>query len=201
MNKIEFIDILSKRLSGIPEKERKQTIDYYYEIISDKMDDGMSEEDAINSLGTIDEIVNLTLSEIPFPKLIKEKLNLNRKLKNWEIIALGFTSIVWIPLLIVIMAAVIVAYVCLWSGVIALGVSAISSAATCVVTFLGIIDIFTGNVGSGLVLIGFSLFFAGLTILLTILTIQLAKVMIVICKKLILKVKSLFIKRGEINEK
>ena len=201
MNKIEFIDVLAKRLSGFPEKERKQTIDYYYEIISDKIDEGMSEEEAIASLGTIDDIVNLTLSEISLPKLIKEKFKPKRKLKNWELILIGCTSIIWVPVLISLVASFIAIYVSLWSVVISLGASAIATAASSLVCLLGIVDLFTGSIGSGLVLIGFSMFFAGLTIILTILTIQLAKVMVVICKKLFIKTKSLFIKRGDVNEK
>ena len=97
MNKKEFISILEKRLNGIPKQDIDNTIEYYNEIIMDKQDDGLSEEEAINSLGTIDEIINLTLSEISMPKLVKEKLNLNRKLKTWEIVLLSASSIIWVP--------------------------------------------------------------------------------------------------------
>ena len=200
MNRIEFIKLLEKRLFGIPKKDIKKTLDYYNEIISDKIEDGISEEEAIKSLGSVDEIVNLTLSEISFPKLVKEKFNLNRKLKTWEIVLLAATFYIWIPLLIVGIALVLVAYICLWSGVIALAAGAISCAATSLTVILGLIDIVTGNVGSGFFLMGIGVASTGVAIILGMLTFRLAKLMVIVCKKLILKIKSLFIKRGDLDE-
>ena len=196
MHRQEFINILKEKLSGIPQTDLEKTLDYYSEIISEKLDEGMNEEEAINSLGTIDEIVKNILSEIPLKKLVKEKFNLNRKLKTWEIILLSSTAIIWVPILISLTAIVIAVYISLWSGVIALGASAISCAATSLIMFLGIIDIFTANFGSGLVLIGVGMAALGLAILLGLLTFELSKVMIKVCKKFVLKIKSLFI-RGE----
>lgn len=195
----EFLSILAERLSGIPKEDLDRTLEYYNEIISDKLEDGMTEVEAINSLGTLDEIVNNTLKEIPFKKLVKEKLNLNRKLKTWEIVLLSTTAIIWIPILIVMLAVALVLYVCLWSGVITLASGAVSCAATSLIIILGIMDLFTANFGSGLVLIGIGMTSLGMAILLGLLTFKLAKIMIIVCKKLVLKIKSLFI-RGEKNE-
>ncbi len=200
MLKDEFLKTLEVRLSGIPQEDLDKTLDYYNEIISDKQEDGMSEIDAVKSLGTLDEIVNNTLKEIPIKKLVKEKLNLNRKLKTWEIVVLSLTSIIWVPVSIVMIAAVLVLYVCLWSGVIALAAGAVSCAATSLVIILGLLDFVTGNFGSGLVLMGIGMISLGAAILLGILTFEFAKVMVIVCKKIILKIKSLFIKRGEKNE-
>lgn len=197
MNKKEFISILEKRLNGIPKQDIDNTIEYYNEIIMDKQDDGLSEEEAINSLGTIDEIINLTLSEISMPKLVKEKLNLNRKLKTWEIVLLSASSIIWVPLLIVLLAVIFVVYVCIWSGVIALGSVSISCFAASLVGVFGLFDVLTLNVSSGLFSIGIGMASLGCGLLLGLLTIKLAKIMIIVCKKMLLKVKSLFVKRGE----
>lgn len=195
----EFLSILAERLSGIPGEDLERTLEYYNEIISDKLEDGMTEVAAINSLGTFDEIVNNTLKEIPFKKLVKEKLHLNRKLKTWEIVLLSSTSIIWIPILIVMLAVALVLYVCLWSGVITLASGAVSCGATSLIIILGVIDLFTANFGSGLVLIGMGMTSLGTAILLGLLTFKLVKIMIIVCKKLVLKIKSLFI-RGEKNE-
>lgn len=197
MNRLEFLKLLEKELSGLPKDDINKTIDYYNEIISDMIDDGMSEESAIESLGSVEEIVNVTLSEIPMKKLIKEKLGLNRRIKTWEIVLLAATFYIWLPLLIVFLALIFVGYVVLWSGVIALAAGSITAAGTSLITIGGILDIFTGNVGSGLTLIGFGVAAAGLSILLGVLTKELAKIMIIVCKKLILKIKSLFMKRGK----
>ena len=49
MNKQEFLLILGDRLVGIPEDERKRTLDYYAEIIDDRMEEGVTEAEAILS--------------------------------------------------------------------------------------------------------------------------------------------------------
>ena len=200
MNKQEFITLLEKKLSGIPQDDINKTIDYYNEIILDKIDEGISEEEAVNSLGSIDEIIDQTLKEISFPKLVKEKLNLNRKLQTWEIVLICVTSILWVPLLIVLLSVILVVYICIWSGVIALGASAITCLATSLVAVLGILDIVTLNISSGIFSIGIGLAMLGCGLLLGLLTLKLSKVMVLICKKLVLKCKSLFVKRGEKDE-
>ena len=199
MLKIEFLKQLENRLVGIPKEDLNRTIDYYNEIISDKQEDGMSEEEAINSLGSIDEIVKDILNEIPIKKLVKEKLQLNRKLKTWEIVLLSATSIIWVPIAIVMFAVILVLYVCLWSGVISLGAVAISCLSSSFIAIIGSIDFVTGNVCNGLFLIGIGIASLGVGVLLGILTFKFAKIMVIVCKKIILKIKSLFI-RGEKNE-
>lgn len=199
MLKSEFLKQLENRLVGIPKEDLNRTIDYYNEIISDKQEDGMSEEEAIDSLGSIDEIVKDILNEIPIKKLVKEKLQLNRKLKTWEIVLLSATSIIWVPIAIVMFAVILVLYVCLWSGVISLGAASISCLASSFIAIIGSIDFVTGNVCNGLFLIGTGIASLGIGVLLGILTFKFAKIMVIVCKKIILKIKSLFI-RGEKNE-
>ena len=82
MNRNQFIDILARKLSSLPEQEIKQTIDYYYEIISDKINDGMSEDQAIESLGSIDEIVAATLSDTATNNLDVPVINNEKNLKQ-----------------------------------------------------------------------------------------------------------------------
>ena len=201
MTRLEFLEILKKRLNGIPKADLEETLDYYNEILSDKIDDGMSEADAINSLGSIDDIVNTTLKEISFPKLIKEKLGLNKKIKSWQIILLASTFYIWIPVIIALIAVAFALYAVLWSGVIvvcAVGVSSLVCAP--VMLIWGLIDIFAGSVSSGVLFIGFSLLFLGVALLFGVLTKHFAKLMIEVCKKLVIKIKSLFIRRGELDE-
>ena len=55
MNREEFISELNERIKNNP--DHNDIISYYFELISDKMDSGYSEEDAVASLGSLDEIV------------------------------------------------------------------------------------------------------------------------------------------------
>ena len=82
MNKREFINLLSEKLSYLPKNELEERIIFYCEMINDKMDDGLSEEEAINEIGPIDDIVKEISSDnigTKEAKAIKEK----RTMKTW----------------------------------------------------------------------------------------------------------------------
>ena len=51
MNKIEFLEALKARLKALPEEDRDRFVDEYSEKIDALMEDGMSEEDAVASIG------------------------------------------------------------------------------------------------------------------------------------------------------
>ena len=57
MNKAEFLAALRERLSGLPEEDFNRSVDYYTEMIDDRVEDGMSEEEAVACLGSMDEII------------------------------------------------------------------------------------------------------------------------------------------------
>ena len=72
MNKTEFMTELSRKLSGLSNEDIKKSLAYYNEIIEDSVEDGMSEEEAIASLGDIDEITTQIVMDTPITKLVKE---------------------------------------------------------------------------------------------------------------------------------
>ena len=191
MNKQEFLTELKKRLSGIPKKDIDQTIEFYEELILDKMEEGQTEEEAIASLDSIDEIVKATLSNVSIPKLVKEKFAPKRSLKTWEIVVIASTAIIWIPLAIVLLSVILSLYVGLWSGVIALAASTISVGASSLIIVGGILDLCIGHAASGIFTIGLALALLGIALLLGLLTFKLSKLMVVLCKKIILWIKSL----------
>ena len=53
MTKLEFLNELERQLSGLSQAEISKTTSFYSEIISDKTEDGMTEEEAVASLGSI----------------------------------------------------------------------------------------------------------------------------------------------------
>jgi len=100
MTKYEFLAALEQRLSALSAEDRKRSLDFYAEMIDDRVDEGMSETDAVASLGSLDSIV----SEIPgagdgtapLPqKAPKEKKGLRSWM--WALILLG--SPLWLSLL------------------------------------------------------------------------------------------------------
>ena len=63
MKKLEFINELGGALSDLPPEEVRPILDYYMEIIADRMEDGLTEEAAIASLGPIDALAKKLLAE------------------------------------------------------------------------------------------------------------------------------------------
>lgn len=63
MKKLEFINELGSALSVLPPEEVRPILDYYMEILADRMEDGLTEEAAIASLGPIDQLAEKLLAE------------------------------------------------------------------------------------------------------------------------------------------
>ena len=71
MNKEMFLYELDRRISYIDIDERCKIVNFYSEIIQDKIDDGLSEIEAVESLGSIDDIVNeISKDEYSFQSFI-----------------------------------------------------------------------------------------------------------------------------------
>lgn len=65
MDKKTFLNELSRGLSRLPNKEKKVLIDFYSELIDDKIEGGQSEEQVIDSFGSINVLVERLLIENP----------------------------------------------------------------------------------------------------------------------------------------
>ena len=65
MNKLEFLLELSRALEGLPKEEIDEKLGFYNEIIDDKIEDGMSEEDAIAEIGSPEAIAMEIIAEYP----------------------------------------------------------------------------------------------------------------------------------------
>ncbi len=120
MNKTEFLSELRKRLSGLPRDDADDRISFYAEMIDDRIEEGLSEEDAVSDIGTADEIAARVFSDIPLSKLVKEKIKKKRRFKAWEVVLLSLGSPIWISLLIAAFAVIFSLYVALWSVVVSL---------------------------------------------------------------------------------
>ena len=56
MNKKAFLWALMDGLSGLPMEDIERSLDYYSEMIDDRMEDGLSEEEAVAAMGPVKEI-------------------------------------------------------------------------------------------------------------------------------------------------
>jgi uncharacterized membrane protein len=83
MNKQEFLKEIKSKLNHFQSSELDEITNYYNEIIEDKMEAGLNEEEAINSLGSIETIVNEIKINIVSKRSDEKKTN---TLKNFLII-------------------------------------------------------------------------------------------------------------------
>ena len=101
MNKEEFIAELKDGLSGLPQNDIDERVLFYTEMIDDRMEEGMSEEEAISGIGSVEEIVSQIISEVPLTKIVKKRITPDRALRTWEIVLIVLGS----PLLSLIACA------------------------------------------------------------------------------------------------
>ena len=120
MMKHEFLNQLDAQLSQLPPHERQKSQSYYAEMIDDRMEEGMTEEEAVAALGDVVELARQVLMETPLQTLIKSKMRTNKRWETWEIVLfiLGFP--LWFPLLIAFFAVVFCIYVAVWSVIVSL---------------------------------------------------------------------------------
>lgn len=58
MTRNEFLEKLASALSSLSGSERSLVLEYYDEMISDRMEEGMSEAEAVEAMGSIDQILD-----------------------------------------------------------------------------------------------------------------------------------------------
>ena len=72
MKKETFLRQLCRRLNRLKREERVQVIESFREMISDRMEEGLSEEEAVACLGTPKEAAQEILNGMPEEKLLLE---------------------------------------------------------------------------------------------------------------------------------
>ena len=198
MNKEQFLDELRRELSGLPQEDIEERIAFYEEMIADRMDEGISEEEAISEIGSVEEIARQIMSEIPLTKLVKEKVRPKRSLKAWEIVLLVLGSPVWIPLAIAVVAVLLSVYAVLWAVVICVYAVDFSFA---VGTLAGVVGVFAylkaGNPVGALFSLGTGIVCAGLAILMFFVSVWITKAVIKLGGRILLGIKISFVGRED----
>ena len=166
MNKLDFLAKLEEKLQPLTDEERSKHLEYYFEIIDDRMDCGVSEDEAVRACGDIDQIAEQIIIDTPLTKLVKQKNKTRRRMQTWEIllIILGFP--IWFSLAVAFFCVLLAISIVLWCVVlcvfvvgIALGASAL---ATCIAAVVLLVQ---GKFMPALFLLGCAMICAGLTIL------------------------------------
>lgn len=165
MNKNEFLGQLRKGLSGLPQKDIEERINFYSEIIDDRMEEGLSEAAAVAQVGPVEEIIFQTRGEAPGS--VTEKKTPQKGWEAWKLLLLVLGFPLWFSLLIAALAVVLSLYISLWSVIISLW-AAFASAAACSLSglLLGGVFAFEGYAPTGVAMVGAAIVCAGVSILL-----------------------------------
>ena len=199
MNKTEFMTELSRKLSGLSNEDIKKSLAYYNEIIEDMVEDGMSEEEAIASLGDIDEITTQIVMDTPITKLVKEKVKSTRTLRAWEIILIVLGSPIWLSLGIAVFAVVFSLYISIWSIIFTLFVTAFALFVSAFAFLIAAVWLlFTKAFVQSALFFGAALVIAGVTILMYLGTYYTAKGIVILTKSIFKAIKKSFVKKEEV---
>ena len=195
MNKEGFLTELRARLSGLPQSDIEERVAFYSEMIDDRMEEGVPEEEAVAGIGTIDELVEQIMSETPLTTLVKEKVKPKRELKVWEVVLLVLGAPVWIPLVLAAIIVILAVYVVIWAAVICIYAADLSMAVGAVAGVISAVGYLTfeGNPAGALFAFGGALLFAGGAILLFFASVWITRYILKLSKGILLGIKSSFI--------
>ncbi len=196
MNKQEFLAQLRKGLSGLPQDDIEERLTFYSEMIDDRMEEGLSEEEAVSGIGSVDTIISQSIADTPLAKLVKERIKPKKRLGTWEIALLVLGSPLWLSLLIAAFAVILSLYISLWSVIISLW-AVFGSFIGCALGGIGAgIGFAIGdNSLTGVALIGAGIVCAGLSIFLFYGCKAATKGAVLLTKKIALDIKNGFAKK------
>lgn len=118
MRKEEFLTALRSALGKLPEQDVRASLEFYAEAIDDRMEDGASEEDAVEALGSVDAIAAQIIAETPpIPKAVAKMKTGSRTANIVLAVAL---SPIWVPLALVFVLSVAAVYLSIWAVIVAL---------------------------------------------------------------------------------
>lgn len=196
MSKQEFLVQLRKGLSGLPQEDIEERVTFYSEMVDDRIEEGITEEEAVAAVGTVDEIVKQVVAETPLAKIAKERIKSKRRLRAGEIVLLALGSPLWLSLVIASFAVILSLYISLWAVIISLWAVFVSLAAcsiggvlTCVVFAVG------GNGASGVAMLAVGIVCVGLSIFMFYGCKAVTDSTLILTKKMAIWTKNCFIKK------
>lgn len=195
MNKQEFLDKLAYKIAALPQSEVEKSLAYFSEIIDDRVEDGMSEEEAVASLEGIDEIARKIMYDTPLPVLVKSRVKPKHGWNALNIVLLVLGFPLWFPLLVVFAAVVLAVFAVIWALILALFAVVAALAVAGVAGVVAMPVLAWEWLPASLLLCGCGLICVGVGVLAYFPICWLAKQLFALTKWVGRKVKSLFIRK------
>ena len=172
MRKQEFIAVLRKKLSALPRRDAEERIAFYSEMIDDRIEEGLLEEEAVSAVGSVDEIAEQILKETPIKKETAEK----KSAGGWKVLFLVLGSPIWLSLIVAVVAVAVSLYAVVWAVAVSLWAVVWAVAVSLWAVFvslvavgavgpiMGIVHLCMGHGTAGFVALGAGLVCAGLAV-------------------------------------
>ena len=146
-----------------PDFELQETLDYYNEIIDDKIESGMSEEEAIFSLGKVDEILKEMIYEMPITSILNSRIKPKPELNKIQMFFISLVMLIGaLPVFIVLFSL----YLSIWAVIGSLYFTnfvMLLSSLLCIMSF--VFHLFMRNWSQSMLSVGLFFLTAGLSIL------------------------------------
>lgn len=160
MTKSEFLSGLDARLGALSLSDKEKSLEYYAEMIDDRIEDGMDEAAAVREIGTVEDTAAQILMEMPLTAPVRPKRR-PRNLGLW---------LCALPLLIVFGAVALALLISYWAVIFSLLVSFFAVVISLFAgalggIFAGVVQIVDGDLLRGIAYVGAGCVCAGLGIL------------------------------------
>ena len=195
MNKQEYLESISSRISAMPADDVNRFMDYYSEMIDDRVEDGLSEEEAVADMVSPDAAVEQILEEMPLTKLVKEKIKPKHELKAWEVVLIVLGSPVWIPLLMTAAVLLLTLWIVAFALLISFYAVVLSFVAAGIGGLICIIPLFIANSPyTAVLMLGAALIGIGIAILFVVSVKPVTVGIFRVCKASVNGIKRMFVK-------
>ena len=202
MSREEYLNGLREKLSQNKIPGIDAMIEFYDEAIADRIEDGMSEEEAVGSMEEADSIVKSALLDKPITTLMADSVRKKHKEANESGHGTLFVVLtvvcfpIWFPLLVAFLAIIFSLYVAMWAVVVSIYAVELSFAIGSVAALLASLTFIMGQIPfpTALALLGCACLLAGLAILMWKPIVAITKWMISLIKAVFRSIKSVFVK-------
>ena len=197
MNKESYLAQIRQLLQSLPEEDRERSLAFYTESIDDRIEDGMSEEEAVASMESPEEAAKAILMDMPIPKLVKARVK-EKHMGALEIILLVLGFPLWFPLLLTVLILGLTVYLVVWTLVLSLGAVALALGLSAVAGVVAAVYfIIKAGLPLFLLALGAALVLTGLAILFGFAVAGMGRLAVMLGKAMVRGLKSLLIRKEE----
>lgn len=166
MTKNEFLESLRNALSEMDEEDRAKQLEYYSEMIDDRIEDGCTEEEAISALGSIYDIKKTIFAEMPLLKKVKTNIKPKKKMRAWQKVLLIISAPIWGSLFFAFACVAFALLIVVWALVISLYAVTFSLAISSIAMLASSpILLMNANAVQAVIIFGAALIVAGIALL------------------------------------